>query len=564
MLKTLSIRARIFIGFGAIGLLLVILAGVGIQRVDRINNGLTEINDVNTVKQRHAINFRGSVHDRAIEVRDLALFEREDRIADALALIDDLEQTYIENARALDAMMTSERTTARERELLQRIKDIRQKTRPMIDEIIELKQAGKFEEARALILNDARPAFITWLNRINDFIDYQEAQNNTLTATTREIGQNFTWIMVGLTLVCLALGGSFAWFTLTGIRPLRTLSERVRALADGDLDVSVPEIPTRDEVGQIAGAVAVLKDSVVEADRLKRENAEKERRAQEQQRQAMNELAERFEREVGEIVQQVGSSAQQLQGTAETMSTAAADTSGRVQTVGSSAEQAASNVQTVASAAQQLTNSIDEVGSRINQTSETARSARERADGARQQIQSLAQAAHQIGDVIQQIQDIAEKTNLLALNATIEAARAGEAGKGFAVVADEVKSLANQTQKATEDITQRINAVQGETDEAVSVIETVAENMREIDEAASSIASAVEEQISSTREISRNVEEASTGVQDVSSQMDEMSNTAGQAGTASNEVLSAASKLSQQADTLSTKVEGFLREVRSG
>ncbi|SDF48192.1 methyl-accepting chemotaxis protein [Limimonas halophila] len=564
MLKTLSIRARIFIGFGAIGLLLVVLAGVGIQRVDQINSGLTEINDVNTVKQRHAINFRGSVHDRAIEVRDLALFQREDRIADALALIDELEQKYIRNARALDEMMASASTTARERELLQRIKDIRQKTRPMIAEIIELKQAGEFEEARALILNDARPAFITWLNRINAFIDYQEAQNDTLTTTTREIGQNFIWIMVGLTLVCLALGGSFAWFTVAGIRPLRTLSERVRALADGHLDVSVPEIPTRDEVGQIAGAVAVLKDSVLEADRLKREQAETERRAQEQQRQAMNELAERFEREVGEIVQQVSSSAQQLQGTAETMSRAASDTSERVQTVGSSAEQAASNVQTVASAAQQLTNSIDEVGSRINQTSETARSARERADGARQQIQSLAQAAHQIGDVIQQIQDIAEKTNLLALNATIEAARAGEAGKGFAVVADEVKSLANQTQKATEDITQRINTVQGETDEAVSVIEAVADNMREIDEAASSIASAVEEQISSTREISRNVEEASTGVQDVSSQMGEMGNAAGQAGTASNEVLSAASTLSQQADTLSTKVDGFLREVRSG
>jgi len=564
MFANLSIRARLFIGFGVVGVLLVLLAAVGMQRVGQINENLTEINDINTVKQRHAINFRGSVHDRAIEVRDLALFQSEQKVDGAIELIEELEQKYIENARALDEMMASAETTDRERQLLERIKDIRQKTRPMIAEIIELRRASEFEEARALILNDARPAFITWLDRINDFIDYQEDQNNTLTTSTREIGDNFSWIMISLTLVCLLIGGLFAWTTIAGIRPLRVLGERVRALADGNLEITVPEIRARDEVGQIAGAVAVLKDSVVEADRLKREQAETERRTAEERQQAMNQLAERFQREIGEVVERVSHSAQQLQGTAETMSNAASATSERVQGVSSSAEQATSNVHTVASAAQELTNSIDEVGSRINHTSETARAARERADGARQQVQSLAQAADQIGSAIQQIQDIAEKTNLLALNATIEAARAGEAGKGFAVVADEVKSLANQTQKATEDITQRINKVQSETNEAVSVIEAVADNMREIDEAASSIASAVEEQTSSTREISRNVEEASGGVQDVSTQLGEIGETASRAGDASSDVLTAASTLSEQADTLSNKVDSFLQEVRSG
>jgi len=418
----------------------------------------------------------------------------------------------------------------------------------LLDE--QKKIAGLFEDVTQSVkkLNDDMSARV-------------DAKLTTISRTTDQITNEIVGIGTVTLFVLIAVTLVIANATA---RPIVAITRAIERLADRDWNTEVPHTDRSEEVGRVAQALTVLRDKGREADRLQEEQAEAERRAQEERRRAMAEMADRFEREVGEIVEQVGSSAQQLQGTAETMSTAAADTSGRVQTVGSSSEQASSNVQTVSSAAQELTNSIDEVGSRINHTSETARSARERADGAREQVQSLAQAADQIGGVIQQIQDIAEKTNLLALNATIEAARAGEAGKGFAVVADEVKSLATQTQKATEDISERIKTVQNETSEAVSVIETVADNMREIDEAASSIASAVEQQISSTREISRNVEEASTGVQDVSNQLGEIGETANRAGEGANEVLSAASGLSQQAETLSGKVETFLKEVRSG
>jgi methyl-accepting chemotaxis protein len=117
--------------------------------------------------------------------------------------------------------------------------------------------------------------------------------------------------------------------------------------------------------------------------------------------------------------------------------------------------------------------------------------------------------------VIKVITSIAQQTNLLALNATIEAARAGEAGKGFAVVANEVKELAKETAAATEDISRKIEAIQGNTQEAVGAIGRITAIINQINDISCTIATAVEQQNATTNEMSRNVSEAANGAGEI-------------------------------------------------
>jgi len=126
-------------------------------------------------------------------------------------------------------------------------------------------------------------------------------------------------------------------------------------------------------------------------------------------------------------------------------------------------------------------------------------------------VTKLGESSAEIGNVLKLITSIAEQTNLLALNATIEAARAGDAGKGFAVVASEVKDLAQETARATEDISGRIEAIQRDTTDAVTAIGEIGEIIRQLGDYQTTIASAVEEQTATTQEITDSVSRAAQG-----------------------------------------------------
>ncbi len=369
-------------------------------------------------------------------------------------------------------------------------------------------------------------------------------------------------IMLAMGIIAVMAVISF-FFARTISNPIIKMSETMGVLANGDLAIEIPFTEKSDELGIMAAAVQVFKDNATRAKEMEAEQEAAKGRIEEEKRQMMNKMADDFDANVGGIVGTVTSASQQLQSTAQSMASISEETSSQAIAVAAASEEASVNVQTVAAASEEMSASIDEINNQVTSASKAAKSAVEEVEKTGTEMKALAATADKIGEVVAMISDIADQTNLLALNATIESARAGEAGKGFAVVASEVKGLAGQTAKATEEITQHIEAVQNATKQAVVSMGSIGKVIAEVDEISTSIAGAMSEQGSATQEIARNVQEAATGTQEVSSNISGVTQASQEAGSASSQVMASAEELTAQSNKLKSEVDKFIAEVRA-
>ena len=369
-----------------------------------------------------------------------------------------------------------------------------------------------------------------------------------------------TWASTGAILlglgIAVALGRSIA-------RPIQRLADVMAVLAAGDLSTPVPAIAARDEIGVMARAVQVFKDSLQSSELLRAEHAGLKLQAEKDRHDGLLALANTFEQSVGGIIGMVTEASTRLHGAAQSMSTSAEAASKEARIASTASAQASANVQTVSVATEELTVSIAEINQQVTKCSHIADTAVGEAERTDATVRALAEAAQRIGDVVGLIHTIAGQTNLLALNATIEAARAGEAGKGFAVVAAEVKNLAVRTGEATEDIATQIAAIQTTTHDATHALDSIARTIGQMREIAVAIAGAVEQQSAATREIAGNISEAASGTQEVSTTIAGLTVSSGTVGTAAGAVVEEASGLSHQSARLRQEMEAFLANVRA-
>jgi methyl-accepting chemotaxis protein len=344
-------------------------------------------------------------------------------------------------------------------------------------------------------------------------------------------------------------------------------SQRLRGamerLATGDLSVSVPDTGRGDEFGFMARALGVFKDNAARVAAMETERKAEAARAEQEKRAALMTLADRFDRQVGGVVEvvagagaEMGAAARKVTGTAEAATRQAGSAL-------ADAEQATQNVQGVAAAVEEMSTTGSEISRQVSRAATIARDAAAEGRRTNDSVASLAAAAQKVGDVVQLIQDIAAQTNLLALNATIEAARAGDAGKGFAVVASEVKSLATQTAHATEDIRAQIAAIQAETAGALQAIQGISETVHGVEEIAASIAAAVGQQDAAMREVSSNVQQAAERTQRVAQDLTQVTGGLGANGDAAAAMRGSAERLEQQAQVLRREVGDFLASIRA-
>lgn len=333
------------------------------------------------------------------------------------------------------------------------------------------------------------------------------------------------------------------------------------AIAEGNYGVHIPAVADRrTDVGRLFAALRVFRDQAVARAQLESEAKTSENLNIERQRAIESEIT-KFRRHVLALVAAVGSNMDQMQATAQQLSSTAEETTQRSGSAAAASEEAATNVRSVAAASEQLAASIAEINRQVTDTSGMVDVATNGARDTNTAVDALSESVSKIGEVVNLIRAIADQTNLLALNATIEAARAGEAGRGFSIVASEVKSLASQTAKATEDIAAQIDAIQLSMQKSVQAIGRLTATMEDVNAYTAVIAASVLQQGQATGEISRNVQQASSETQKVTVNITAVSAAVGQTKNAAAMVEQAATDVAAWTDELRQTLNTFLDKV---
>ena len=507
-LSTMTVRNRLAFGFGAILALMTLLTILGIQKVNSIDKTLAEITDINSVKQRYAINYRGSVHDRAIAIRDVAIARNVQEVMSFEKTIRELESFYTESEQNMERMLASGAPfSSKERDILARIDEIQKHTLPLVEEILTAKK--DMQPVTNVVLDQVRPAFITWLDTINEFIDYQEAENQKLTPEARMVAGGFQNLMLILTLISLIVSVVIGVLIERSFRKSLggepfVAQSAIKQMAQGDLT----NVASNNYHGSILDSLSDMNQKITS------------------------------------IVKNIIGASNSLAGKIEDVS------QGSSQVLESATHQARLTQET-AQKLDELRHSIDQVSSIATHTEDNSEMTVEFALKGRQvvneaalemekisstvnttveQIERLEDRTKQIGSIVNVISEISDQTNLLALNAAIEAARAGESGRGFAVVADEVRSLAQRTGDATSQIATMINEVQTETAASVAAMNTTqpqVENGKAQTQSASELLQNIEQQandsLKKVKEVALATSSQVTVVGDISHAMGDIS-----------------------------------------
>ena len=513
-----TIGKRLAIGFGAVLALMAVLAGLAIQRVGQIDNILTHINDVNSVKQRYAINFRGSVHDRAIALRDVVLAGSPDATKPHVELIRKLDANYQKSAGPLDALFAERKDIlAEEKQALADIKAIEQRTQPLIAKVIELRQADQLPEAAALLDKQAAPAFVDWLASVNRLIDLEEKLNNDAAKEARALSGSFLAWMLALLAIAVGAGSVAAWAISRGL--LRQLGGQpdyavaiAGAIAAGDL--SVPIETGAGDKSSLLFAMKGMRDSLVNIVSQVRAGTMTIATASTEITAGNHDLSERSERQAGTL-EETASSMEELTGTVK---------------------QNADNARQANALAESASNVAQRGGAVVSQVVQT--------------MAAINASSRQIAEIIGVIDGIAFQTNILALNAAVEAARAGEQGRGFAVVASEVRNLAQRSAAAAKEIKGLIGDSVAKVDDGARLVDEAGSTMEEI-------VTSVKRVTDIMAEISLASQEQSAGIEQVNRAIGQMDETTQQNATLVEQAGTAASALQDEAESLAQLVSIF-------
>ncbi|MFC4171739.1 methyl-accepting chemotaxis protein [Microvirga sp. GCM10011540] len=407
----------------------------------------------------------------------------------------------------------------------------------------------------------SREAMVNSITQLGDDI-LQSLNQSRTTANAAQRQAKAVLLAVFGGSITLALFGA-GWFAATQIqRPLSRLQTAMSALATDDLNVEVPFLTRRDEIGAMAGIISTFRSALIDK-RISDEQATA-RTAEELERGSrLESAAALFEQRVHQVTQDLSRAAARMDEVARSMRNTAQIASQRATSVASAADRTSAEVGSTAQAAETLAETTQGIDRQIGVAVSIASTALSELSDTDRTARSLTVATQEIGSVVELIATIASQTNLLALNATIEAARAGAAGQGFAVVAHEVKALANQTSRATEQISEQIAAIRNAAGQTVQAISNVGQTIRDISAIAGQVASAAGEQKHATRQIVAGIGNAVTAAQEMTDDITRVQEAAASSDAVAENVLTVAGHLAATSQVLEKEIGDFLTRVRA-
>ncbi|CAG9467940.1 methyl-accepting chemotaxis protein [Campylobacter upsaliensis] len=451
MLKNLGISAKLYLSFSFIIVIMLLVAFFSMAKVNFLDDALRMTTDRNALISRQAINYRGSVHDRSILVRDVLLInnDRAD-LEQTLAEIRKLEEDYDRADKVLIDILNRV-GDANEKAMYEDIAKTNAITKKLYEEIInQVITKGNKTAATELLLDEARAKFILWLAQINKLIDYEEASSQKLTGESLKATGSFGITMLSVVGAALVFALLIAYFIVSYIKKSvggepNEVNRVIKEVANGNLTQKIDTNYNESILYAVGKMQEQLRNIVEQMLHTSKNLNEKVDLAVERfvETEKSVIIQGKTSRESAQKIKEVSQKTQNVSQIALETEQNSKDTTEICENNKKSAEDTASQMEFIADNSSKIS----------------------------QQINLLDEHAKNIGTSTELISEITEQTNLLALNAAIEAARAGEVGRGFAVVADEIRKLAEKTGSATEQIAMINKKIQEETLATVGAIE---------------------------------------------------------------------------------------------